>query len=220
MKPRIQIERIPGPLATSYEKASRMVIDSYYRKVAVEIVAHGKTGRMLDLGCGPGYLPLEIVKLSTDISIVGIDLCKNLIQTARVNAAAAGLTDRLQFEVGDAAKVRFEHASFDMVLSTGMLHSLKDPIKVFREVYRLLKKGGTAWIYDPANVSSIIDKAKWRASLIARERFFLALYKFLGLYRPVQPYAKDQVLPLIKGAGFKNYDLEAEAGEIKIILRK
>jgi ubiquinone/menaquinone biosynthesis C-methylase UbiE len=151
---------------------------------------------------------------------VGIDLCKKLIQIARANVAGAGLTGWIQLEVGNAAKVRFNDASFDMVLSTGMLHSLKDPLTVFREVNRLLKKGGVAWIYDPANVSSIIDKAKWRASLIARERFFLALYKLLGLYRPIAPYTKDQVVPLIKAAGFRNYDVEEEGGEIKMVLQK
>jgi hypothetical protein len=39
MKPWIKIERIPGVLVSAYEKASRLVIDSYYRRIAEEIVA-------------------------------------------------------------------------------------------------------------------------------------------------------------------------------------
>ena len=54
-------ERIPGLLATSYEKASRMVIEGYYSQVAGEIVSHIQQGTMLDLGTGPGYLPIQIV---------------------------------------------------------------------------------------------------------------------------------------------------------------
>ncbi|MHC4105332.1 MAG: class I SAM-dependent methyltransferase, partial [Planctomycetota bacterium] len=172
MKQWIKIERIPGPLASSYEKATRLAIDIYYHKVAREIVSEFKEGLILDLGTGPGYLPIEIVKSAANIKIVGIDLSRKLIQMARENAQKAGFAGRLDFYVGNSAKLRFEDGSFDMVLSTGMLHSLKDPVKVFREIYRVLKKGGQAWIYDPAKVAFYINRKKWRASLTHRERFF------------------------------------------------
>jgi ubiquinone/menaquinone biosynthesis C-methylase UbiE len=120
----IQIERIPGPLAYSYEKATRMVIETYYSEVADELVSNLKDGIILDLGTGPGYLPIEIAKRSPLIRIIGIDLSRKLILMARRNALKAGLSDRLDFRVGNASKLQFEDASFDMVLSTGMLHSL------------------------------------------------------------------------------------------------
>jgi ubiquinone/menaquinone biosynthesis C-methylase UbiE len=120
----IQIERIPGPLAYSYEKATRMVIETYYIEVADELVSNLKDGIILDLGTGPGYLPIEIAKRSPLIRIIGIDLSRKLILMARRNALKAGLSDRLDFRVGNASKLQFEDASFDMVLSTGMLHSL------------------------------------------------------------------------------------------------
>ena len=62
MKSWLKIERIPGPLASSYEKATRLAIDLYYSKVADEIVSNFQQGLMLDLGTGPGYLPIEILK--------------------------------------------------------------------------------------------------------------------------------------------------------------
>jgi ubiquinone/menaquinone biosynthesis C-methylase UbiE len=220
MKQWIRIERIPGPLASSYEKASRMVIDSYYSEVAAEIVSSGKSGLMLDLGCGPGYLSIEIVKQSTDINIVGVDLCGKLVQTARANVDKANLADRLRFEIGNAGKLRFNDASFDMVLSTGMLHSLKNPLNVLKEIHRVLKKDGMAWIYDPASVSSKINKAEWRASLTSREKFFLALFKLLGLLKPIQPHTRDQVVPMIESVGYESYDIKEGDGEIKIILQK
>ena len=62
VKPRIIIERIPAPFASLYEKATRLVREVYYAQVAEEVVSKLKTGRILDLGTGPGYLPIEIVK--------------------------------------------------------------------------------------------------------------------------------------------------------------
>ncbi|MFC1858089.1 class I SAM-dependent methyltransferase [Thermodesulfobacteriota bacterium] len=172
MKPCIQIERIPGLLASSYEKAARLATESYYSHVAEEIVSNLAQGTMLDLGTGPGYLPIEIAKRNSAIKVVGIDLSRKLIQMAQANASTAGFADRLTFQVGNAAALRFEDAYFDMVISTGMLHSLRKPVRVLKEIHRVLKTQGEAWIFDPAKIASQIDSKKWRASLTSRERFF------------------------------------------------
>jgi len=197
-----------------------LAIDIYYRKVAEEILSSFKKGLILDLGTGPGYLPIEIAKRSTDIKIVGIDLSRNLIQMARQNALSSGFGDRLDFQVGNSAKLRFDDATFDMVLSTGMLHSLRDPVKVFREIFRVLKRGGEAWIYDPAKVASYIDRNKWKASLTIRERFYFGIFKLLGLHKPIATYHRNQVIPIIEAANFKTYWVEEKDNEIRIKLRK
>ena len=220
MKRWIKYERIPGLLASSYEKASRMVIDVYYSQVADELVSHIRQGSVLDLGTGPGYLPVEIVKRAPDITITGVDLSRKLIDMARNNAQKAGLSSQLSFEVGNSAGLRFGDAVFDMVISTGMLHSLKNPVKVLLEIRRVLKQGADAWIYDPANVVHYIDKRKWRASLNLHERFFLWIFRLLGLHKPIAVYRKSDVIPMIEAAGFKRYEIDEREREIRIKLTK
>jgi len=220
MKQWIKMERIPGVLASSYEKATRMVIEAYYGQVAEEIVSNFKSGEILDLGTGPGYLPIEIVRRAPDINIIAVDLSRKLIQMAQANAARAGLSHQLSFEVGNSAGLHFKNASFDMVISTGMLHSLNRPIAVLIEIYRVLKKGGEAWIYDPANVTAYIDKRKWKASLNFRERSFLWFFKLLGLHKPIAPYTREQVIPMIEATDFESYEIDERTNEIRIKLRK
>lgn len=214
------IERIPGPMASVYEKASRMVIDSYYSQVAEEIVSKLKSGIILDLGTGPGYLPIEVVKRAPPIRVDGIDLTSQLIKMAHKSAVKAGVADKLHFEVGNAAKLRFADGSYDMVISTGMLHSLKDPVKVVNECYRVLKPGGEAWIYDPARVSSQIDTKKWKSSLTSRERFLYRLFILFSLFNPPHSYNREQATRIVAATSFKEYRIEEGAGEIKIKLRK
>ena len=197
-----------------------MVIDSYYSQVAGEIISSFTAGSMLDLGTGPGYLPVEIVKRQPNINIIGIDLSKKLIHMAQANAAKAGLSDQLRFEVGNSARLRFDDEVFDMVLSTGMLHSLKDPVRVFKEIYRVLKKDGHAWVFDPAKVASDVDRVTWKASLSFGEKFFLRLFKILGLHKPIATYHRDEVLPMIEASGFKDYKIEEKDDEIRIKLKK
>jgi ubiquinone/menaquinone biosynthesis C-methylase UbiE len=216
----LKIERIPSLLASSYEKATRLAIDIYYRKVAEEIVSSFKQGVILDLGTGPGYLPIEIVKKAPDINVFGIDLSRKLIRMARANASKAGLSDKLNFETGNAAKLQFEDGSFDMVISTGMLHSLRNPVKVLKEIYRVLKNDGNAWIFDPAKVADHVDRNKWKASLSYRERFSLWLFTTLKLLKPIKTYSREEIIALIEPTDFKEFRIEEQEDEIKIKLRK
>jgi ubiquinone/menaquinone biosynthesis C-methylase UbiE len=220
MKQWIKIERIPGVLASAYAKATRMAIESYYRKIAEEIVTHLEKGTILDLGTGPGYLPIEIGKKSSQIYITGVDLSRKLIQMARSNASAAGLSDRLTFQLGNAGRVEFDDSSFDMVISTGMLHSIKEPAKVLKEIYRVLKEGREAWIFDPAKVTSAVDRKKWKASLNLRERFFLWLFQLFGWHKPIKIYTREQAMALIEKTDFKHYRIDTLDNEIRIKLKK
>ena len=220
MKDWIKIERIPGVLASAYEKATRMVVESYYRPVAAEIVANLNEGTILDLGTGPGYLPVEIAKSSATINVIGVDLSRKLIKMARSNASKEGLADRLAFQSGNAGRLEFADSSFDMVISTGMLHSLKEPVAVLQEIHRVLKAGREAWIFDPARVASRVDREKWKASLTLRERFFLWLFKISGLHKSIKTYTRKQAIALIKQTDFKDFSIDERAKEIKIKLQK
>lgn len=220
MKQWIKIERIPSLLASAYIKASRHGIDSYYRPVAEEIVSNMKKGLILDLGTGPGYLPIEIVKMAPEVNIIGIDLSRKLIKAARANAARAGVDHQLTFKVGDSARLRFKDESFDMVISTGMLHSLKNPVGVFREIFRVLKKDGQAWVYDPANLGAHQEKKEWKASLAFHEKFFLWLFTWLKIHQPAKPLSFKKIGSIIDATDFKDYQIDDLKEEVRIKMKK
>jgi len=220
MKKKIFVERIPGLFASIYEKGTRLVIDSYYGPVAEEVVSHLKSGRLLDLGTGPGYLPIEIVKRSSSIEIDGVDLGRKLIKMARENARRAGVTNRVNFEFGNASRLRFEDSSYDMVISTGMLHTLKNPIRVIKECHRVLKPGGEAWIYDPAEVASRMDIRKYKASLSPWEKLMLMVFRLMTKINSPPSYKREQVIGMISATDFREYSVEKRNKVIKAKLRK
>ena len=217
------MERIPGFMARAYNKAARMARGSYYSQVADEIVSELGSGMALDLGTGPGYLPIEIVKRAPAIKVEGIDLTAELVKIAQENSVRAGVGDRVNFEVMNAAKLRFNDNSYDMVFSTGMLHGLRSPdkvIKVLKECYRVLKPGGELWIYDPAKVCSGIDTKAWKASLTPRERFLYKLFAFYELFNPPHYYSQEEITQIITDTDFESYGVEEKDKEIKVKLRK
>lgn len=220
MKRRFTIERIPGPLASLYEKASRLVIKTYYSHVAEEILFSFHQGLFLDLGTGPGYLPIEVVKRSSHVRIIGVDLSRVFIRMARANAIRAGCAARVRFEVGNAANLRFGAETFDGVISTGMLHVLRDPVRTIRECWRVLKPGQKAWIYDPARVYSQVDMAEWKASLSSFERLMDRFLPLFARLNPPRPYTLNQVEEWIARTPFEEYTIEEHGTEMKIKLKK
>jgi ubiquinone/menaquinone biosynthesis C-methylase UbiE len=217
---RLTLERIPGPFASLYEKATRLVIATYYRGLAQEVVDFLQAGRILDLGTGPGYLPIEIVKRSRAITVVGIDLSRSLLKMARRNAMNAGVARQLHFEVGNASGLRFPDESFDMVLSSGMLHMLRDPVAVLRECYRVLRAGREAWFFDPARVSSLIDKKRWKASFSLLERFMYLVFSFYLRLDAPKRYHKNHVAEMLRATPFKDFHIVEKGKELELRLKK
>jgi ubiquinone/menaquinone biosynthesis C-methylase UbiE len=220
MRPRLNIARIPAPFASMYEKACRLVIERYYVPLADEIVLEFTEGHLLDLGTGPGYLPIEIAKRAPLVNLVGLDLSLPLIRMARENARRAGTAGRLRFEVGNAARLRFADNSFDRVVSTGMLHMLTNPVTVLKEARRVLKQGADALIYDPARVSSQIDKKLWKESFSFVEKWTYPLLSLYSRLNPPRVYTRAQIASMIESASFGEYEIRGNEAEWRIRARK
>lgn len=220
MKGRILIERIPWPFAPLYEKAANLVTGTTYAPLAEEIISHLREGLILDLGTGPGYLPIAIARRNPSVRIIGIDLSGRLIRTALKLALQSGLTGRLTFETGNAASLRFQDSIFDMVISTGMFHSLKNPVRVLQECWRVLKNGGQVWIWDPAQVSSRVNSKEWLSSLTPWERFLTVVFRLYGRFNRPHEYTREEVLELVHKTPFEIVELRETGGMIRMKLKK
>ena len=142
-------EGIPFPGTRSYSLFARSrFMKNFYRLVAEDVMHEIRGGKIMDVGTGPGYLPIEIAKLIPNVEVVGIDVSSDMVKIARKNAERARLSDRVKFMVEDANEMSFEDSLFDLIVSTGALHHWKRPLRVINEIYRVLKNGGWAWIYD------------------------------------------------------------------------
>jgi ubiquinone/menaquinone biosynthesis C-methylase UbiE len=138
-------ERIPAPGAILYNATVAIVLRKPETKIANEIVAKMRSGTILDLGSGTGYLSIKIARRSPGLQVYGIDLSRQMVKIARRHARGV---DNARFVFGNAAKLPFKDNSIDFVISTGALHHWKAPRLVFDECYRVLKPGKEAWIYD------------------------------------------------------------------------
>ena len=106
------------------------------------------SGRLLDVGCGPGNIALKIARRWPGVQVVGVDFSQNMILAARAAAASQQLTARAEFLAGDAKKLPFPDGALDFVLSNSVLHHLHDPLGMLDEMARVVKPGGLVLLRD------------------------------------------------------------------------
>ena len=140
-------ERIPALGAIFYSALPAKILLPYHKRVAGEI-SLPQNGTLLDLGTGPGILPILIAERFPGAHIIGIDLSRKMIEIANKNKARSTADKNAEFKIMNAAKLEFNNNSFDMILSTGSMHHWRQPVEVINEIYRCLKPGGEARIYD------------------------------------------------------------------------
>jgi SAM-dependent methyltransferase len=98
---------------------------------------------VLDLGCGPGWYSAQYGLGGANVT--GVDLTPKAVEVASAYAKFRGLAN-VVIRQGDAQDLPFADDSFDLVISSGVLHHVPDPVQAFREVRRVLKPGGEAKI--------------------------------------------------------------------------
>jgi ubiquinone/menaquinone biosynthesis C-methylase UbiE len=110
------------------------------------VVPAGGALDALDVGCGTGFLTLELA--ARGHRVVGIDLALAMLEAARGKAAAQGLAVR--FETADAEQLPYPPASFDLVISRHVLWTLPNPQAAVADWLRVLRPGGRLAIIDGA----------------------------------------------------------------------
>jgi SAM-dependent methyltransferase len=128
--------------------------------------ARGK--RVLDVGCGNGYVLAQYAQHGAHV--YGVDLTERAIDLARRRFHLAGLEG--EFTHIDGTRLPFADASFDIVCSMGVLHHIPDPTPLVSELKRVLRPGGEL-------VVMIYNRNSWRYRVLMpfRRRFGPAPYR-------------------------------------------
>jgi len=139
------------PSAGVYDALVASALEGFYARVASEITAANPSGKVLEVGSGPGRLAVRLTREAPATTLTGVDISDAMVERAARRAAGAGLSERVRFEVGDVGALPLADQEFDGVVSTLSLHHWSDPARGLAEIHRVLKPGGEARIYDLAH---------------------------------------------------------------------
>lgn len=97
---------------------------------------------ILDVGCGTGEISVRLASLFPAASITGVDLIEPHLDAARAAAEAAGVGERVRFEVGNAFELGFADRSFDLTVCRHVLQAIPHPERAIAEMRRVTRPGG------------------------------------------------------------------------------
>jgi arsenite methyltransferase len=122
---------------------------------------------VLDVGCGRGLVAIEAARRVLHGRVYAVDkasdLSGNSPEAIRRNATVAGVEDRLIIDTGDARKLPYPDASFDVVSSMTAIHNIEDTDgrhKAVSEMWRVLRPGGQLLIFDIRHARSYLQQLR------------------------------------------------------------
>lgn len=120
------------------------------REATLELAREAGLGpgtRVLDVGSGIGG-PSRCLARTFGCQVEGVDLTEELCRVAQELAARTGLAGAVHYRQGDACALPFEDASFDAVWTQHVAMNIADKPRLYGEMARVLRPGGTLAIYD------------------------------------------------------------------------
>lgn len=116
------------------------------RRRSVEIIGPSLGEQIVDIGCGPGLLVVDLASRVGDFgTVVGIDSSPAMIELATRRCAGVGNAELRQ---GDATKLDLGDESMDVAICTQVLLYVDDFAAAITEMYRVLKPGGRVYILE------------------------------------------------------------------------
>jgi ubiquinone/menaquinone biosynthesis C-methylase UbiE len=130
-----------------FDEIVRNVFAPIYPVIAKQIVERTniKEGICIDLGTGTGALARAIAKI-TNLKVYALDISNDMLKLTEKYIKEEGLEGKIIPILGDVHKLPFKDNFADLIISRGSMFFWNDKIKAFKEIYRVLKPDGMAYI--------------------------------------------------------------------------
>ena len=115
--------------------------DDYLEK-ALSGIPSNFTGKLLEVPVGTGILTMPVYKTMPDADITCLDYSSDMMKQAQEKASRLNLNN-ITFQQGDVGALPYENGTFDVVVSLNGFHAFPDKEAAYREVFRVLRPGGT-----------------------------------------------------------------------------
>lgn len=134
--------------AEAYDAMDHTEGNAAFVQRVVELAGHDPGGWFLDLGTGPGEIPLMLCERVARVRVIGVDLSWQMLRIAEQRRHASPCAQRVVFQYADVKALPFIDGAFDGVISNTILHHIPEPARMLCEAARVLRPGGVLLIRD------------------------------------------------------------------------
>ena len=194
-------------------------VNKGFEEIASLIESELKHGKLLDIGTGPGRLLYEINKRNPQLDLYGLDISESMLFIAKQYLQNIKNVD---LRAGNIVKTEYQANYFDCIISTGSFYCWDKPIEGLNEVFRILRPGKGAYIFES---NGDYNKKLFGSRLKENIKEFNIVRKFLSKFflkkQLRMTYTIKEFNEILKQTDFKNsYNIiQIELGNLPIYVR-
>jgi len=185
-----------------------------------QAIAALKPGEVvIDLGSGAGFdCFLAAQQVGEAGRVIGVDMTHEMLAKARANVASLGAAN-VEFRLGELEHLPVADNTADVIISNCVINLVPDKAQVFREAYRVLKRGGRLAISDVVNTAPLSDALKADPALLcgciggavpaAQVETWLAEAGFVDIRIAEKPESRELIQGWAPGLGIENHVVSA-----------
>lgn len=132
----------------SYDEIAEQIYYPVFPELADLILEKTKIkeGKLLDVGCGGGHVGFAVMDKGNFESCTFVDIKEETKQQVMDRSVKRGYERKVSHVVSSVEELPFESESFDLAVSRGSMPFWENQLKAFGEIFRVIKKGGYAFI--------------------------------------------------------------------------
>ena len=195
-----QVTEMFDTISGEYDGLNRVIsfgIDVKWRKKVVKLIAETQPESILDIATGTGDLAINLVETGAS-KIVGLDISSGMLDIGKSKIQKRGLDEKIDMVLGDSEQMPFEENSFDAITVAFGVRNFEDLEKGLKDIYRVLKPGGTFVILE----TSVPTKMPFKQGYTLYSKAILPLigrvfskdksaYQYLSESASVFPYGEE-----------------------------
>src|SRR3989344_6378741 len=161
--------------------------------------------KILDIGTGPGFIPIDIAQRNLDFTIYATDESKAMLTIAENNIKDASI-EGIILQQADALELPFGNNYFDLVISNSTLHHIDKPSQFFKEAYRVMKQDGAMFLSDlrrPVNQEELEELLNIMTTPDYTKEEFAEVENSLKA-----AYSPQEVQDILKKSGINNAEIK------------
>lgn len=205
------VEEAESYEAMDHSAANQSVADRF-------LAIGGGRGLVLDIGTGPGVIPVLLAETVSNLRLIAIDAAQQMLRLARRHVLSADLQDRVALHCADAKRLPYPEGAFDGVFSNTILHHIPDPVQFLAEARRVLKPNGTLLIRDLYRPQSeedawrLVNRHAGNANAIQQKLLFDSLHAALTLEEARDAASRSGILEAnVEMSSDRHYTIEVGA---------